>query len=314
MAVEFQDYYQTLGVDRSASPDDIKRAYRQLARKHHPDVSMNDPEAAKKFARISEAYEVLSDAEKRRKYDQLGPNWRAGQRFDPHDFGFTPGGGPGNAPGSAPGRGGRGGFTFTGSGGDFSEFFESLFGAMHGRSGRSSHARFDDLFDPPRQASQSRREHALTITLDEARQGSTRPLTVQQPDGSTQRIEVRIPKGVKPGSKLRLREHGLVLRIDFAPHPLFTVDRYDLIQEVKVTPAQAALGTSIDVTTLDGAASLTLPPGTASGSKLRMKGQGMPKGANTPERGDLFVRIHITVPKNLTDEQRKLYEQLRELD
>ncbi|MEM7576156.1 MAG: J domain-containing protein [Planctomycetota bacterium] len=303
MAVTFEDYYQTLGLKRDASAADIKRAYRTLARKLHPDVNKDDPEAAAKFSKVSEAHDVLSDPEKRKKYDQFGENWKHGQTINPEDFGGFGGGFRGGP------SGGGGGFRFESGNGGFSDFFESVFGQM-----RDAHAQ--DAAGPGnsgfRTSAPPMQEHPLTVTLHETLHGGTRSLSLQGPQGD-QSIDVKIPAGVRTGSKIRLKEHGLLLKITLAPHPDYTVTGADLTADVPLDPATAALGGPVDVATPDGkTATLTVPPGTSSGAKLRLRGQGLPRKPNADERGDLLARLMIRVPKHLTDEQRSAYEALRD--
>lgn len=295
MAVKFQDYYETLGVKRDASPDDIQRAYRKLARQYHPDVNKS-PEAEAKFKQASEAYEVLKDAEKRRKYDTLGANWKAGQEFRPP---------PGSGFEGFEFRSGDGahGFNFRG-GGQFSDFFEALFGQhMRGTPGSDPFSGFSQQHDNFR----GEQEAEISVSLTEAHRGSTRSLTLQTPQGNKS-IDVKIPAGTKPGQKVRLRGEGLVLKINVASDPRFTVDGADLVTDVPVSPALAALGGKVDVPTLDGNVTMTIPAGTSSGAKLRLKDKGI------GGKGDLFARIRIVIPKKLTEAERKLYEQLRDLD
>ncbi len=304
MAVKFQDYYQTLGVPRDASAEQIQRAYRKLAKQYHPDHNKS-PEAEARFKQVNEAYEVLKDPTKRQRYDQLGKNWQAGQDFRPppgfEDFGgFEFRGGP-NAHG----------FSFHG-GGQFSDFFEALFGQHFRRAGGGSADRGgagDPFagFSQRQQAQPQEQEAAITVSLHEAHHGSSRSLQLQGPDG-TRSIEVQIPPGTKPGQKIRLRGQHLLLKVNVAPDPRFSIDGHHLTTDVAVSPATAALGGEVDVPTLDGHVTMTIPAGTSSGGKLRLKGKGL------GGKGDLFVRLRITVPKTMTDEQRKLYEQLRELE
>ena len=306
MAVKFEDYYQALGVSRDATQDEIKRAYRKLAQKWHPDRN-KAPEASQKFSKISEAYQVLGDPEKRKKYDQFGANYKEGQDFRPppgfEGFEFRHRGAPG---------GGAGGFSFEGE--QFSDFFEALFGGR-GRAGRAGAGgpggvRMEDLFGgnggfagqggpPPEQESE------LTISLEEAAKGTTRRLELQGPQGK-KTIDVKVPAGTRPGQKIRLRGEGLVLKINLAPHPRFTVDGADLTTDLKVSPSEAALGAKVDVETLSGTVAVTIPPGSQSGSRLRLRGKGL------SPKGDLYVRLMVAVPKTLTDEQRRLFEQLRD--
>lgn len=309
MAVKFEDYYKTLGVSRDASQDDIKRAYRKLANKFHPDRNKQEG-ASSKFAKINEAYEVLRDPEKRQKYDALGKDWKAGQDFRP-----PPGWEHGNY------RTGPGGQQFHfHSSGDFSDFFEQLFGAAGGRRG-GGRSNFEQMFGgaggagpqgfggaqtaPPRE-----QQVDLTITLTEAAHGSTRSLRLQAPDGE-KTLDVKIPKGVTNGSKIRLKEHGILLKLSLASDPRFEVDGHNLTHDVHVMPWIAALGGKVDVQTLEGAVTMTIPAGTNSGRKLRLKGKGLPKRGGG-EAGDLFARIMIDTPKNLSDKQRELFEQLRD--
>lgn len=324
MAIKFEDYYQTLGVSRDASAEQIRRAYRKLARQHHPDVS-KDKDAAQRFAKVNEAYEVLSDPEKRQRYDQLGENWQAGQEFRPPPgwenvrFDFKPGAGQ------------AGGFSFKG-GGQFSDFFETLFGDLMG----SRHAggprgggrqMFDDLF---RQAGAGQdfakdfghkrhgAHHApaaqqvtdLPITLEQAYRGGTQRIEVQGPTGR-KNIEVKIPAGATDGMKIRLRGEGLVLRLRIEKDPRFELQGRNLITEARISPAQAALGGKVDVPTLNGTLAMTIPPGSSSGRKLRLKGKGLP-AAGKHHPGDLIVRLMIDVPEKMTQQQRELYEKLRE--
>lgn len=292
MSVKFKDYYDTLGVARDAGADEIKRAYRKLAQQFHPDRN-KEPDAEKKFAEVGEAYEVLSDPEKREKYDRLGANWKAGQDFRPP---------PGYEHAHFRGGGGHGFETA-----DFSDFFESIFGgAPRGRGGRSH---FEEMFRQAGGASAGARpvqeqQADLTISLTEAHHGTTRRLDLQGPDGH-QTIDVKVPAGTKPGSKLRLREHSLLLKIHVAPDPRFEIAGTNLTTDVKLSPWEAALGAKVDVPTLDGTVTMTIPPGTSSGGRLRLSEKGL------GGKGDLFVRVQIAVPKELTDTERDLFEQLK---
>jgi len=302
MAVKFQDYYETLGVKRDASQEAIQRAYRKLARQYHPDMNKS-PEAEAKFKQASEAYEVLKDAEKRKKYDTLGRNWKAGQEFRP-----PPGSGfEGFENFEFQGGNGAHGFHFRG-GGQFSDFFEALFGQHMGAPGSSGHDPFAGFSQAHDRDDFRGQEAEISISLTEAHRGTTRALTLQSPDGSTKTIDVKIPGGTKPGQKIRLRGEGLLLKIHVAPDPRFTIDGADLVADVPISPALAALGGKVDVPTLDGDVTMTLPPGTSSGAKLRLKNKGL------GGKGDLFARVKIVIPKKLTDQERELYEKLRELD
>lgn len=291
--MKFEDYYKTLGVDRSASADEIKRAYRKLANKHHPDKNKNNPNAAEQFAKVSEAYEVLSDKDKRAKYDRLGANWQQGEQFQP------PPGFEGFA--NAFGQGGGGGF---------SDFFEMLFGQAAQGSGRSAGG-FGGGHGFQQQAQRaSEQTHEISVSLTEAYHGSTRQLQLQGPQGK-QTIDVKIPAGTTTGSKLRLKEHGLLLKINVANDPRFERDsKGNLTATTRIAPHVAALGGKADVPTMEGEVTMTIPPGTSSGAKLRLKGKGMPKRGSEP--ADLFIRVMVDVPKSLTEQQKALYEQLRD--
>ena len=320
MAVKFEDYYQTLGVSRDASQEEIQRAYRKLARKYHPDVN-KEADAAQRFAKIGEAYEVLKDPEKRRKYDELGRNWKQGQDFRPppgwEDIQFEFRGPGGNA------RGAGGDFRP----GGFSDFFEMFFGGRGraGGGGSGGGSPFEELFE--QYASDGGRarggrgggaaeaaptEHELTITLDEAFGGGTRRVEVSGP-GGRRSLDVKIPPGSVDGTRLRLREHGVVLKIKLARHPRYEVTGHDLTTELYITPAEAALGAKVEVTTLDGPVTMTIPPGAQSGQKLRLRGRGLPRDKQGQKRGDLFVRLLIRVPTSLSDAEREAYEKLREV-
>jgi curved DNA-binding protein len=309
MSVKFQDYYEILGVNRNASEDEIKRAYRKLARKYHPDVN-KDKGAEDKFKQINEAHEVLKDPEKRKLYDQLGPDWQAGQDFKP-------------PPGWENVH-----FEFSGSGAEsfdfgrgFSDFFEMLFGGRMGGGGRAS----------ARQGSWVMRgqdhEAEIEIDLESAYRGGTRTLTLQgheiDPQGQVrpkvQNIQVKIPAGVIDGTRIRLAGKGgegmgggppgdLYLKVHIEPHPRFTLDGHNLQVEVPIAPWEAALGATVQVVTMDGTVNLKIPPGSQSGQKLRLRGKGFPKKGG--ERGDLIARLKIVVPKNLTARERELFEEM----
>ncbi|MGF6883113.1 curved DNA-binding protein [Nocardia sp. GAS34] len=293
MPVGYQDYYETLGVARDATEDDIRRAYRSLARKHHPDVN-KDPEAEDRFKRISEAYEVLRDPDKRAQYDRLGADWRAGQ-----DVSSDPGFG-----------GGYAGDVHFGGGADFSDFFEQLFGA--GRGGARARGPQGSASYPMRGADH---EADLDLTLAEAAAGGHKHLSFA--DGRD--YDVRIPPGVRDGQRIRLAGEGgpghdggpagdLFLRARIAPHPRLRREGDDLHVDVLVSPSEAALGASVPVPTLTGTVKVRVPAGSSSGRTLRLRGQGMPNTRG--ESGNLFAHIQIAVPKHLDDEQRELYQKL----
>ena len=294
MAVGYRDYYDLLGVDRDADPDEIRRAYRKLAREFHPDINKNDG-AEDRFKEISEAYEVLRDPEKRARYDRLGANWRSGQDVSgAADFGGF--------------GAGRGDFTSGDfASGDFSEFFENLFGGRARRGGPAGG------FGMPMRGAD--REATLELSLDEAARGGKRHLSFA--DG--QSYDVDIPRGVRDGQRIRLAGEGgagadggpsgdLFLRVRIAPHRHFRLDGDDLHVDVAVSPSEAALGARVPVRTLTGTAQVRVPAGSSSGRRLRLRGEGMPNGRGAP--GDLYAHLQIKVPKTLDPAVRELYEQL----
>jgi curved DNA-binding protein len=303
MSVQYKDYYQSLGVPRTASADEIKKAFRKLAREFHPDVAKDKKKAEEKFKEINEAYEVLSDADKRKKYDELGANWKSGAEFrPPHGHGGF-GGGPQF---HRAGRSGGVEFEFGGTG--FSDFFEQMFGANRrggGFPGRGGHSDFADeqMAEPSRDI-----EGDILVTLEEAKRGSVRTVTVRR-ENRTDSHQVKIPAGITEGQKLRIAGRGegggdLYLRIRLAKHPDFEVDGHNLIYELELAPWEAALGAEIAVPTLDGKVNIKIPAGTASGQKLRVRGRGLGKN------GDLIVATKIVVPGKIADAQKKLWEQL----
>ncbi|MEI8291899.1 MAG: DnaJ C-terminal domain-containing protein, partial [Verrucomicrobiota bacterium] len=263
MAVQYKDYYQSLGVSRTASEADIKKSFRKLAREFHPDVARDKKKAEEKFKEINEAYEVLGDAEKRKKYDELGANWKSGAEFRPPP-------GAGGFGGGQTFRGGRGGgaeFEFGGTG--FSDFFEQMFGSRMRGGGFGGPAGFAD--EPAEEPGRDI-EGDIMVTLEEAKRGSVRTVTVRR-ENRTDSHQVKIPAGITGGQKLRVAgrgEHGgdLYLRIRLARHPDFEVDGHNLIYELELAPWEAALGAEIAVPTLDGKVNIKIPAGTASGQKL----------------------------------------------
>lgn len=312
MAVKFQDYYQTLGIERSASQEEINKAFRKLARKYHPDVS-KEPEAEERFKLVNEAYEVLKDPEKRKKYDELGANWQAGQDFTPP---------PGWENVHFEFRQGPEDFADFGHSG-FSSFFDMLFGQEPGgfRAGpRTARTRQWSFRGQDHEAT-------LTIRLEEAYRGGSKTITLQtsdiRPDGTVQpqskQYQVRIPAGVTPGTRIRLAKQGgagigdgesgdLFLRVRIAPHPVFTLEGRDVLVSLPITPWEAALGAKVGVPTLDGTVQMTVPPGSQGGQRLRLRGKGFPGDGG--KRGDLYVTLQIAVPKTLSADERRLFEQL----
>ncbi len=330
MGVAYHDYYEILGVTRNATEKEIKTAYRKLARKWHPDLhtGKDKEEAEEKFKQINEAYEVLSDSEKRAKYDMLGANWRDGQDFRP-----------------PPDMEGFEFYTTTGGTGGFSDFFEMLFGnpEIFGRTSRKARragpVRGRDV------------ETELDVALEEAYGGGEKTLQMSTREpcpacggtghgynafcgrcggvgvvGTTRSLAVKIPPGVRDGSRIRVKGQGgdglnggargdLYLKVHILPHPVFKVQDRDLETEVTLWPEQAVLGDQVTVPTLDGPVQMKVPPGTRAGKRLRLKGKGLPgkDQAGHRERGDQFVRIRVDIPEHLSEEERELYRQLADL-
>ena len=336
--MDFKDYYSTLGVAKTATDKEIKQAYRKLARKTHPDVNPGDKSAEAKFKEINEAYEVLGDPAKRKKYDELGANWRAYEQagaggpgsggFDPSQFG---GGGWNVHFGGGAGSGGAGGYrTMTedemremfGDENPFSDFFQTFFGgaggaAEAGRRGRGARAR----------GARAGRdvEHELTLGLEDAFQGTTRRLTLKH-DGHSRTVDVRIPPGVGDGSRVRVSGEGeqgsggaqsgdLYLRIRIAPHLLFERKGKDLHVRVPIPLTTAVLGGEAEVPTLGGKSlRLKIPPTTQNAQVFRLKGHGMPAVGKSDGHGDLYATVDVQLPRELTPEQRKHFEALKNLD
>jgi curved DNA-binding protein len=301
VAVGYRDYYEVLGVDREASPEEIQRTYRQLARRYHPDVN-KDPEAESRFKEISEAYEVLRDAEKRARYDRLGAGWKRGEDVS-------------GAPGfdEAFGRGGGFGDVHVEFGeGQFSDFFESLFGGRRGAGARSA-SRFDGF--ATRGADQ---EVELELSLEQAVAGGRHRISLS--DGRD--YEVTIPAGVLDRQRIRLAGEGgaglgngprgdLFVRVRVRPHPRFRVDGRDVYVDLEVTPWEAVLGAQVEVRTLRGTARARVPAGSSTGRKLRLRGEGLPNPNGAP--GDLYATVRIVVPRHPTAEERQLFERLAEV-
>lgn len=309
MPVEFKDYYKILGVAKNATTEDIKKAYRRLARQHHPDLNKR-PEAEKRFKEVNEANEVLSDPEKRKRYDQLGPDW---ERF---------------ARGSA--RPDQGGFqwVFTGTPGagtqdfsEFSDFFRMIFGDVGGFPGMGR-----DTARRPGNGRARVRAHAgedleseVEITLADAFKGTERSLELRREDGITKRLDVRIPAGVRDGQRIRLAGQGgvggggapagdLYLRVAVRPHPFFRREGDDIHAELPVALHEAILGAEITVPTLKGRVSLRIPPETQNGRVIRLAGQGMPRAGGGA--GDMFVTVKVVLPQKLNEEERVAVQKL----
>jgi curved DNA-binding protein len=313
MPVQFKDYYEILGVPRTATADEIKKSFRKLARVYHPDVAKNKVTGEAKFKELNEAYEVLSDAEKRRKYDQLGANWEHGAEFTP-----PPGHGAYQRRGNF--QEGASPFEFSGTG--FSDFFEAFFAGSRDHPG--SFRRTSHHADEATLAARGHDAEAdILVTLEEALRGATRQVTVRRldADGSerTDTYQVKIPPGVREGKRIRLAAQGgpgraggpagdLFLRVRLGKHPDFRVEGADLHYDVELAPWEAVLGRHVKIPTLDGKADLNIKSGTQAGTVLRLRGLGLPK--DDAKRGDLYATVSIEIPSSVTDEEKKLWEQL----
>ena len=314
MAVQFRDYYETLGVAKTATEEEIRSAFRKLARKYHPDVAKDKKTAEEKFKQINEAYEVLSDPEKRKKYDQLGANWNQPGGFQPPpDWGRQqPGGGFHRYGGS------DGGVEFEFGGTGFSDFFEAFFGGGRGKSAFGGFGRGEPGGERGNDV-----EADIMVPLEEALHGSTRAVSLRRSaSNKVETYQVKIPRGVREGQRIRLAGQGeagerggksgdLFLRVRLARHPDFRVEGSDLIHDLKVSPWDAVLGTEIQVPTLEGNVRLKVPPGTQNGQRFRLRGRGLSSSAGS--RGDLYVVIQIEVPKKITERERELWRELARL-
>ncbi len=315
--MEYQDYYKTLGVDKKASAAQIKKAYRKLAREHHPDMNPGDKKAEERFKQINEAYEALSDPERRRKYDQLGASYQQYQRT---------GGDPSGFDWSQWMAGQRGGarVEYSGNlddlfGGDFSDFFSSIFGGAKAGAGQAAFRRTGTRGSPSAQSLRGRDyEQEVEITLEEAFAGTSRVLSK---DG--QRIEVKIPAGARTGSKVRLAGQGtsgiggpagdLFLVVKVLPHAVFEREGDDLRCELPTDLYTAVLGGEVVVHTLGGDVKLKIPPETQSGRTIRLTGQGMPHLRDSTARGDLWVKVRVTIPQHLSEREQELFQELARL-
>src|SRR4051812_31719836 len=316
MPVQFRDYYETLGVAKTASDDEIKKAFRKLARQHHPDVAKDKKAAEEKFKQINEAYEVLGDSEKRKKYDELGANWnQPGGGFQPPPgWGTQPGGGF-----RRHSTGDDGGIDFEFGGTGFSDFFEAFFGG--GRQAGFGGSSFGQRRREAERGSDV--EADIMVTLEEAFHGSKRTISLRR--GNSDKVEsyqVKIPKGVHEGQRIRLAGQGeagagggssgdLFLRVRLARHPDFTIEGADLIHEAKLPPWQAALRGELQAPTLAGHARLQVPDGTQGLRRFRLRGHGLPTSGET--RGDLFVEAEIQIPKKLSEREREIWSELAKL-
>src|SRR5437773_3590306 len=299
MAVQFRDYYETLGVSKTATEDEIRSAFRKLARKYHPDVAKDKKVAEEKFKQINEAYEVLSDPEKRKKYDQLGADWNQPGGFQPPpQWGGQPGGGFHQWGGD-----GGGGVEFEFGGTGVSGFFEAV---LRGGRGRSAFGGFGGRGATAERGADV--EADIMVTLEEALHGSTRTVSLRRAGAEkVEQYQVKIPRGVREGQRIRLRGQGeagagggksgdLFLRVRLAKHPDFSVEGSDLIHDVRIQPGQAVLGTELLVSTLEGKVRLKIPPGTQDGQRFRLRERGVPGVSG--KRGDLDVVGQINIQKN----------------
>jgi len=305
LGVKFKDYYETLGVERTASQDDIKSAYRKLARKLHPDVN-KAKDAEDRFKELGEAYEVLSDAEKRRKYDQLGARYKDGQDFTPPN-GWQSWSSADNDDSSS-----------------YSDFFESLFGRGFRADEEVGGFRHSYMNDRPGQDQEVR----ISVPLEDAFNGTERNITLRsavrdqhgRPRETARVIRLKVPKGVVAGQRIRLAGQGasgygkgapgdLYMIVDFDPHPMFKWEGRDLYMDLAITPWEAALGANVPVKGPGGEVTLSVPPGSSSGQKLRLRGRGIPAGSSG-DAGDIYVELKIVLPKALTTKEKELWEKL----
>lgn len=302
MPVKYKDYYEILGVERNSSEAAIKKAYRKLARQYHPDIN-KEAGAQARFQDVSEAYEVLSDPEKRKRYDELGAGWHQGQDFTPpsgwenmhfefggnstHDFGFS----------------GQGGF---------SDFFDSIFGDMMG--GRSGFSSANPFARPEPSPSRAAEEVELKLTLEEAWRGGKKRIKLYGADRRPKTYDLTVPAGIGDGAKLRLKNQGrqgdLIIRITILPHARFKISGADLETEVHISPPLAVLGGSVEFPLPEGSVSLRIPPGTPHGKKFRLTGKGLKKSGGG--RGDLYAFVKIEIPTVLSDQEKEWYRKLRD--
>jgi curved DNA-binding protein len=306
--MEYKDYYKILGVAKKATEKEIKAAYRKLARKHHPDVNQGKKDAEARIKEINEAYDVLGDPEKRRRYDELGANWDAVGRG-----GAAPGRGPAGWPGGA-----RVEYQDLG-GGSFSDFFRTFFEGFGGREG--SAGGFQGFEDQEALGRASDAEAEVELTLAEVLQGTTREVRM---GGGTKprRVEVRIPPGVREGSRVRVAGEGggaaggrrgdLYLKVRIAADPVFERKGDDLVTTVAVPLTAAVLGGEAQVPTLEGPVGIRVPPETPAGQVFRLRGKGLPRPGEKGARGDVLATLAVELPRRLTARQKELFEELRQ--
>ncbi|TJX13610.1 J domain-containing protein [Tissierella creatinini] len=302
--MEYKDYYKILEVDKNSSQNDIKKSYRRLAKKYHPDLNPNDNKAQEKFKEINEAYEVLGDEEKKKKYDTFGSSYdfSGGSNFDPSQYGYS--------------------YSYSDGSGDFSDFFNMFFGGS--TSGKSRGFNINDLFgggrtsgfgnraEPQRQSYESE----LSISLDEGFTGTTKEVSLNF-GGEVKRLSIKIPKGILPGKKLKVKgekwgiQGDIIFKINLIDDGKNRLDNLDIISKTNLLPWEAALGGKIVVSTLDGKIKVNIPKGIISGKKIRVPNKGYIDMKEN--RGDLYIEVNIVNPPNLSEEEIKLYEELSEL-
>lgn len=304
--MEYKDYYKVLGVGKKATDEEIKKAYRNLAKKYHPDLNQDNEKAQEKFKEANEAYEVLGDREKRKQYDMFGQagNFSSGQRFDPSQYGF----------------GGNGSYSYSGGdGGGFSDFFNTIFGG-----GQGGGFNMGDIFGggartqtQTRRSERPRHESEILISIEEGYRGTSKSMSFRI-GKETKTVEVKVPKGIEEGKKIKINgpnfgiDADIYLKVKFRKQEAMSLDGLNLIQDLDIYPWEALFGTKKVITTLDGKKiKVNIPENIEGSSKIRVPGRGYMNMQGA--KGDLYIRVNISNPKTLTEEQRALYEELREI-
>ena len=318
--MEFKDYYKILGVDKKADNAEIKKAYRKLAQKYHPDKTKGDPEAEKKFKEVNEAYHVLTDPEKRQKYDNLGSSYnnfrQSGGREGDFQWEDWFSGRPGGARRSTGERFRTVGDIFDSGG--LSDFFEKIFGGSFGGAGTKTGYRQKRGYRHPPSRGEDQ-EAEIEISLEEAFRGTTKRLSV-----NGQAIDLKIKPGINTGQTLRLKGKGtpgksggqsgdLMIKVNVKDHPKVERKGDDLYVPVRIDLFKAVLGGSASINTFGGKLKINIPPESQPGKKLKLKGQGMPNYSNPDIRGDLYIELEVELPQNLSKEEKKQFEKLRDL-